>query len=62
MEGTKNDRPPWITHVFNQFLEDILVDNADPVVNPRKSLKELEERKIDPNQLKISLRISRDPK
>jgi DNA polymerase, archaea type len=61
MEGAKNDRPPWINNVFNQFLKDILVNNLDPVINLRKSLREFEEGKIDPNQLKISTRISKDP-
>lgn len=61
MEGIKNDRPSWINDIFNQVIKDILVDNTDPAINLRKSLKELEEGRIDLNQLKISTRISKDP-
>jgi DNA polymerase elongation subunit (family B) len=61
MEGAKNDRPPWINDIFTQFVKDILVDDSDPVVNLRQSVKELEDGKIHTDKLKISVRISKDP-
>ena len=43
MEGKKNDRPPWINAVFNQFVKEILTE-TDPLTNLRNLAKELEER------------------
>ena len=60
MEGVKNDRPPWVNDVFTQFLKDILVDDSDPVVNMRQSVKDLEDGNIGPDKLKISVRISKE--
>jgi DNA polymerase, archaea type len=60
MEGKKNDRPLWINTVFNQFVKDILTD-ADPLANLIKSIKQLEEDRVSINDLKISVRLSKDP-
>jgi len=60
MEGKKNDRPLWINTVFNQFVKDILTD-ADPLANLTNSIKQLEEGKVSINDLKISVRLSKDP-
>jgi DNA polymerase elongation subunit (family B) len=60
MEGKKNDRPLWINTVFNQFVKDILTD-ADPQPNLTNSVKQLEEGKVSINDLKISVRLSKNP-
>ncbi len=61
MEGMKNDRPTWINNAFNQFVKDV-VNNINPLVNLRKSIADLEAEKIDSDLLKISVKLSKDPK
>lgn len=60
MEGKKNDRPPWINKVFDHFLEDFKAD-SDPTVNLRAAINDLEQGRIDPELLKIKVRLSKDP-
>lgn len=61
MEGAKNDRPPWINNIFNQFAKEIATDDVNALENLRNSVKELEEGKVDVNELKISIKLSKDP-
>jgi DNA polymerase, archaea type len=61
MEGAKNDRPPWINNVFNRFVKETFADDVDSLENLSHSLKELEEGKVDINELKISVKLSKDP-
>ncbi len=61
MEGAKNDRPTWINNTFNQFVKEIVRDGVDPLVNLSNSINELEESKINVNDLKISVKLSKDP-
>jgi DNA polymerase elongation subunit (family B) len=60
MEGKKNDRPLWINNVFDQFLEDFKA-NRDPTVNLRAALNDLEQGRVDPELLKIRVKLSKDP-
>jgi DNA polymerase I len=60
MEGKKNDRPAWINKVFHQFLEDFKADR-DPNINLKAAINNLENRKIDPELLKIRVKLSKDP-
>ena len=61
MEGAKNDRPPWINNTFNRFVKEIVTNDVDPLKNLRNSVKELEEGKVDANELKVSIKLSKDP-
>jgi DNA polymerase elongation subunit (family B) len=36
MEGAKNDRPPWINSIFNQFVKEIISNDVDPLKKPKK--------------------------
>jgi len=60
MEGKKNDRPVWINRVFDQFLEDFKADR-DPIVNLKAAINGLESGKIDPELLKIRVKLAKDP-
>jgi DNA polymerase elongation subunit (family B) len=60
MEGKKNDRPAWINKVFDQFLEDFKADR-DLTVNLRAAVKDLENGNIDPELLKIRVKLTKDP-
>jgi DNA polymerase elongation subunit (family B) len=57
----KNDRPAWINNAFDQFVKDV-VNDINPLVNLRKSIADLEAEKIDADLLKISVKLSKDPK
>ena len=63
MEGDKNDRPKWINTVFRQTVADIVTNNgnADPIVNLRKAISDLELGNVDPELLKRSNRLSKNP-
>jgi DNA polymerase, archaea type len=64
MEGDKNDRPPkWIKTVFRQTIYDIVTNNgnSDPTVNLRKAILDLELGKVDPELLKRSNRLAKNP-
>jgi DNA polymerase I len=60
MEGKKNDRPAWINLVFDQFLEDFKADR-DPTINLKAAINVLEQGRIDPELLKIKVKLSKDP-
>jgi DNA polymerase I len=60
MEGKKNDRPKWINNVFDQFLEDFKADR-DPTVNLRAAIDDLEQGSVDPDLLKIKVKLAKDP-
>ena len=60
MEGDKNDRPKWINTIFRQTVYDILGNN-DPIVNLKKAVKDLESGSINPELLKRSNRLSKNP-
>lgn len=61
MEGNKNDRPPWINNTFNQFVEEVIRDQTDPLTSLRNSVKALEEGKVNANELQISIKLSKNP-
>jgi DNA polymerase I len=60
MEGKKNDRPAWINKVFDQFLEDFKADR-DPIVNLKAVINDLESENIDPELLKIKVKLAKNP-
>jgi DNA polymerase elongation subunit (family B) len=60
MEGKKNDRPAWINNVFDQFLEDFKADRH-PTINLKSAIDDLEQRRINPELLKIKVRLAKDP-
>ena len=60
MEGKKNDRPAWINKAFDQFLEDFKADR-DPIVNLKAAINDLESGKIDPDLLKIRVKLAKNP-
>ncbi len=59
MEGKKNDRPAWINRVFDQFLVDFKADR-DPRVNLRAAINGLENGRINPDLLKIKVKLPKD--
>jgi DNA polymerase I len=63
MEGKKNDRPRWVNDTFSEFLRMILFndDASSAVEYLKESVRNLEEKKVDPNTLKIWMELSRDP-
>ena len=67
MEGDKNDRPKWINSVFRQTVYDILTKckhsncNYDPIVTLRKAISDLQSGNVNPELLKRSLRLSKNP-
>jgi DNA polymerase, archaea type len=60
MEGKKNDRPAWINKVFDQFLQDFKAD-IDPTVNLKAAIVDLEQGRIDPELLKIRVKLAKEP-
>jgi DNA polymerase elongation subunit (family B) len=60
MEGKKSDRPRWITRVFEQFVQDFK-DAADPTSNIKRAVNDLESRRVDTEDLKIFVTLSKDP-
>jgi hypothetical protein len=61
MEGYKNDRLKWINNVFRQTVSDIVVHNTDPIINLKKAIYDLEHGKVNPELLKRSNRLSKNP-
>ena len=63
MEGKKNDRPRWLNDIFGEFLRMILFndDAFSAVEYLKKSVRNLEGEKVDPDALKIWVELSRDP-
>ena len=60
MEGDKNDRPRWINIVFRQIVRDIFTNN-NPIVSLKKAVSDLEFGNINPELLKRSIRLSKNP-
>ncbi|MGC2570591.1 MAG: DNA polymerase domain-containing protein, partial [Candidatus Nitrosopolaris sp.] len=60
MEGDRNDKPRWINTVFRQIALDILVGN-DPITSLKKAFAELELGNVNPELLKRSNRLSKNP-
>jgi hypothetical protein len=60
MEGDKNHRPKWINTVFRQIVYDILTNN-NPIVNLEKVISDLESGNVNPELLKRSNRLSKNP-
>lgn len=63
MEGKKNDRPRWVNDIFSEFLRMILFndDASSAVEYLKESVLNLEEKKVDPDTLKIWMELSKDP-
>jgi DNA polymerase elongation subunit (family B) len=67
MEGDKNDRPKWINSVFRRTVHDILTNcrknncSYDPTANLRKAVSDLQSGNVNPELLKRSLRLSKNP-
>jgi hypothetical protein len=61
MEGKKNDQPGWINNTFSQVVNDILIYKSDQLHTLRKGISDLEEGKINPELLKKSNRLSKNP-
>jgi len=67
MEGDKNDRPKWINSVFRQIVHNILTNcknsncNYDPIVKIRQAISDLQSGNVNPELLKRSLRLSKNP-
>jgi hypothetical protein len=60
MEGMKNDRPAWVNQAFGQFVQDFKAA-ADPTLNLKNAVRDLEAGIVDPDLLKIRVKLSRDP-
>ena len=61
MEGDKNDRPKWINTVFRQTVDDIVVNNTNPIPNLKQAVFDLESGNVNPELLKRSSRLSKNP-
>jgi DNA polymerase I len=60
MEGIKSDRPEFIHRVFRQLVKDIKHGN-DPIAKLKQALDELNNRKVPPELLAISLVLRKNP-
>jgi hypothetical protein len=60
MEGEKSDKPSWVSHVFEQFVQDFK-DGVDPRINIKRAIGVLESRRVDLEDLKINVSLSKDP-
>ena len=54
------DRAAWINKVFDQFLEDFRADR-DPTVSLKAAINDPERGRIDPELLKIEVKLGKDP-
>jgi DNA polymerase elongation subunit (family B) len=62
MEGNKSDRPEFVHDVFRQILNDIVVEQIDPIPTIRKAISDLESGSvINPDKLKIYKRLGENP-
>jgi DNA polymerase elongation subunit (family B) len=61
MEGDKSDRPKWVNNVFRKTVYDIVVHNTDPIINLKKAIYDLEHGNVNPELLKRSNRLSKNP-
>ena len=60
MEGIKSDRPEFVRRTFLQMVGDIK-DNFNPLHNIRKSLDDLNDKRVSIDQLAISLVLHKNP-
>jgi DNA polymerase, archaea type len=60
MEGKKNDRPAWVNKTFDRFLDDFKA-GADPVVNLKAAVDDLENGRVDPELLKVKVKLTKNP-
>ena len=63
MEGIKNDRPQWVNEIFSEFLRMVLFndDRSSAIEYLKKSARNLAEKNVNPDALKIWVELSRDP-
>jgi DNA polymerase, archaea type len=63
MEGKKNDRPKWVNEIFGEFLRMVLFNNnaSSAIQHLKESVKNLEEKKVDPDTLKVRVELSKEP-
>jgi DNA polymerase, archaea type len=61
MEGKKSDRPRWVTRIFDQFVQDFKDGIVDPTINIKKAISDLESGRVDSEDLKIHVRLSKEP-
>ena len=61
MEGKKSDRPKWVSRVFDQFVQDFKDGIPDPTINIKKAVSDLESGNVNAEDLKIHVRLSKDP-
>ena len=50
MEGRKSDRPMWVIHVIDQFVQDFLEGIIDPTINIKKAINDSESGRIHPEE------------
>jgi DNA polymerase family B/Primase X len=60
MEGMKSDRPKFIHRAFRQLVNDIKND-TDPIPKLKDALRQLENRRVSPKLLAISLVMRKNP-
>ena len=60
-EGEKNDRPEFYHMVYDKLVNNIMIDEIDPLPNIRKAFSDLDCCKVDSNLLAISQKVGRDP-
>lgn len=58
-EGKKSDRPRWVNYAFDRFVQDFK-NGTDPTLNIRKAVTELESGQVDPERLKIWIKLSKN--
>jgi DNA polymerase, archaea type len=61
MEGKKSDRPKWVGRVFDRFVQDFKDGILDPTINVKKAISDLESGRVDAEDLKIYIRLSKEP-
>jgi len=61
MEGKKSDRPKWVSRVFDQFVQDFKGGTVNPTINIKKATNDLESGRINPEDLRIYISLSKDP-
>jgi DNA polymerase elongation subunit (family B) len=60
IEGLRNDRAQWINDAFDRFVHDF-INGADPILNIKQAVTELESGQVDPEHLKIRVKLSKNP-
>jgi DNA polymerase elongation subunit (family B) len=60
LEGGKNDRPPLINRMFQQFVDDFESD-VNPWTNISRELKRLVNKELQPEDFKVEIQLGYDP-